>query len=608
MVFINAFVDLGHKIVIQNTIFKMWEGDTQVILTAIINGLILLPFIFLFSPAGFLSDRYSKPKVLRYGALAAIAGTALITLAYFTGQFWLAFVLTLLLSIQSAIYSPAKYGYIRELLGSGELARGNAWVQAVTIVSILTGTFLFSILFEGFYPVDATDTHAIMQAITPIGAVLVGLSVLEWVLASWLPSTPAGNPAARFEGKKYVTGGYLKLNLELLHRFHPIWLSVIGLSLFWAVSQVVLASFPAFAKEVLQETNTILIQGLLAASGIGIVIGSAIAGRMSRHYIELGLVPVGALGVAGALLVLPTLSSVTGFAVLFLVLGLCGGFLIVPLNALIQYRAPEEQAGAILAGNNWLQNIAMLLFLGLTVLFSVVGIQPTGLFYLLAAIAVGGAIFAMLQLPHALARVVANLVFRRRYRIHAVGFENLPEEGCVLLLGNHISWLDCAMVQIASPRPVRFVIERSIYSRWYLKPVLNAFGVIPISTGNSRGALAEINKALKEGEVVCLFPEGAIGRTGQLGEFRSGYERAIEGADEAVIVPFYLRGLWGSRLSRSYSEKLRSNTLKGLKRNVIVAFGEALAPITNAQTLKQKVFELSVSAWQHYTCELVCVP
>lgn len=160
VVFINAFVDLGHKIVIQNTIFKTWDGELQIVLTALINGLILLPFILLFTPSGFLVDRYPKPQVLRHGALAAVAGTALIALSYLNGWFELAFGLTLLLSIQSAIYSPAKYGYIRELVGDGHLVQGNAWVQAITILSILSGTFVFSALFEYFLAASALTAEA----------------------------------------------------------------------------------------------------------------------------------------------------------------------------------------------------------------------------------------------------------------------------------------------------------------------------------------------------------------------------------------------------------------------------------------------------------------
>ena len=148
ILFLNAFVDLGHKIIIQNTVFKTYDGQEQVVLTAVVNALILLPFILLFSPAGFLSDKYPKPRVIRFSALAAVGATLLITLFYYLGWFWGAFAMTLALAIQSAIYSPAKYGYIKELVGVENLASANGAVQATTIIGILLGTFVFSGLFE----------------------------------------------------------------------------------------------------------------------------------------------------------------------------------------------------------------------------------------------------------------------------------------------------------------------------------------------------------------------------------------------------------------------------------------------------------------------------
>ncbi|TCK04079.1 acyl-[ACP]--phospholipid O-acyltransferase [Marinobacterium mangrovicola] len=608
VVFLNAFVDLGHKIVIQNTIFKTWDGDLQVILTAVINGLILLPFILLFSPSGFLSDRFPKPSVMRYGALAAVGGTALIGLSYLAGWFWVAFGLTLLLSIQSAIYSPAKYGYIRELLGDERLAQGNALVQATTIISILGGTFAFSALFEHFYQPDFSSTTEVMHAIAPLGLVLVALSFVEWILAGRLPRREAGEPTKTFSFKTYMTGGYLRGNIGAIRGSRAIWLSIVGLAMFWAISQVVLAAFPAYAKEVLAETNTLVIQGLLAVSGIGILIGSVAAGRASRAHIELGLVPLGAIGIALCLMLMPVSESLFSLAALLLLLGVCGGLFIVPLNALIQYTAHSSKLGTVLAGNNWIQNLAMLGFLALTVVFSLVGFSSRGLFYLLAITAIAGAAYTFYCLPHSLVRIFAGVILKRSYRVSVSGLENLPKRGGVLLLGNHISWIDWAIVQIACPRPVRFVMLRSIYETWYLKPFLKFFGAIPISAGNSQGALASVNECLKNGEVVCLFPEGAISRTGHLGMFRNGYEKAVEDVEEGVIVPFYLRGLWGSRLSRSNSEKLRENTQDGFKRNVIVALGQPLPLETKADALKQKVFELSVNGWEDYTASLEPLP
>lgn len=607
IVFLNAFVDLGHKIIIQNTLFKTTDGQEQIILTAVVNGLILLPFILLFSPAGFISDRFAKPKVIRYSALAAVAATLMITACYYMGWFWGAFALTLALAIQSAIYSPAKYGYIKELVGSENLAAANGSVQATTISGILLGTFAFSILFEQLLPTEGLNSSQIMTLMAPVGWVLVALATIEWILTFRLKTTAEPATGDDFEIANYLRLNYLKKNIAVVCEKDAILLSIFGLATFWAISQVMLAAFPAFAKESLGITNTVVIQGILACAGLGIIIGSLIAGRASRNYIETGLIPIGALGVSITIAVLPGLQTALGMGLAFLIVGIMGGLFIIPLNALIQFYARNEQLGTVLAGNNWIQNVAMLSFLGLTVAFALGGIDSVGLFYMLTAVAVLGTGYTVRRLPHSLARIVATMILQRRYRVKVVGFDNLPQSGPVLLLGNHISWIDWALVQIACPRPVRFVMLRRIYETWYLKPIFKLFGVVPIASGQSKDSLSTINTLLKAGEVVCLFPEGAISRNGQLGKFHSGYERTIEGVEDGVIVPFYLRGLWGSTFSRA-SEGLRDSRAPSLRRDLIVAFGKPLPIDTTADMLKQKVFDLSISAWESYTKALPTLP
>ncbi|MDH5171060.1 MAG: MFS transporter, partial [Gammaproteobacteria bacterium] len=588
--------------------FKSYDGQEQVVLTAIVNGLILLPFILLFSPAGFLADKFAKHRIMRHAAFIAVVATLAITFSYYQGWFWAAFGLTFALAVQSAIYSPAKYGYIKELVGGTNLAAANGIVQAVTIAGILLGTFVFSILFEALLPEGGTgSTGETMAFIAPIGWVLVALSTLEWFSTVFLPDRQQGSTSETFRLAPYFMLRYLRRNLVVLNKNSTIWLSVIGLATFWAISQVMLAAFPAFAKHALDITNTVVIQGILACSGAGIVIGSLIAGKVSRNYIETGLIPVGAVGIAIGIAVLPGLDSVYSMGLAFLLVGVMGGMFIVPLNALIQFQAPGEQLGTVLAGNNWIQNVAMLGALGCTVVFSLVGIDSVGLFYILTAVAVTGTGYTVGKLPHSMVRILVTGILKRRYRVEVIGFDNIPQAGPTLLLGNHISWIDWALVQIACPRPIRFVMLKRIYDTWYLKPFFRAFGVVPIAAGQSRDSLQTINGLLLSGECVCLFPEGAISRNGHLGKFHTGYERTLEGVDAGVIVPFYLHGLWGSSLSRA-EEGLRSARAPDLKRDLIVAFGPPLSLDTSAKQLKQKVFELSITAWQAYSEQLEPVP
>jgi acyl-[acyl-carrier-protein]-phospholipid O-acyltransferase/long-chain-fatty-acid--[acyl-carrier-protein] ligase len=194
--FINAFVDLGHKIIIQNTLFKAYDGAEQIILTAIVNGLVLLPFVLLFSPAGFISDRFKKPLVMRWSARLAVLVTLVITLSYYQGWFYLAFSMTFILSIQSALYSPAKYGYIRDLLGSDQLSQGNGWIQSTSMIAILVGIMSFSFLFETILASNSaliSSPATIIKTIAPLGWLLIAGSVIEALLAEKMPDTNAGN-------------------------------------------------------------------------------------------------------------------------------------------------------------------------------------------------------------------------------------------------------------------------------------------------------------------------------------------------------------------------------------------------------------------------------
>lgn len=604
-VFLNSFVDLGHKITIQNTIFKVYDGQTQIILTAIVNSLILLPYILLLSPAGFVADRYPKSHVMQKAAWAAVFLTLAITFCYYQGLFWPAFGLTFLLAVQSAFYSPAKYGYIKPLFGKEALAQGNALVQAATIVAILAGTLVYSIFFESFYSDEAKTTSDVLKLIAPLGWILVANALLELVFMYRLPRLEEGDPQKQFSLSGYFTGSLVKENLSFVIRKPVIRLSIIGLATFWSVGQVMLAAFPAYAKENFAVTNTMVIQGILACTGIGIVLGSAIAGRASRNHIEVGLIPVGALGIALGLWYLPEVTSITAQAFIFLSVGLMGGLFIVPLNAVIQFYASEHEMGRVLAVNNWVQNISMASFLAITVFFALNNFDSRFLLNMIAIVAIIGCFYTVYKLPHSLVRVILTFLMSRRYSIKVQGLKNLPGRGGVLLLGNHISWIDWAVVQIASPRPVRFVMLSSIYNKWYFRWFLQKMGCVPIQQGaGSRGALSKVTEALNNGEVVCIFPEGTISRTGHLAEFRRGYELACtEASDDVVIVPFYLRGLWGSQFSRS-SAKLKRQRATGLQRDLVVALGAPLNKNTSADILKRKVFDLSVTSWEDYVTTL----
>ncbi|MDQ7083982.1 MAG: acyl-[ACP]--phospholipid O-acyltransferase [Sulfurovum sp.] len=605
IIFLNAMTDLGHKIILQNTIFKAYEGSELIILTAMVNGLILLPFIFLFSPAGFISDKYAKTKVVEYASLAAIGITTVILLSYLMGWFWMAFAMTFVLAAQSAIYSPAKYGLIKEMVGNEKLTTANALVQSVTIVSILAGAVVYSLFFESLLQDRSIDPSEILTYIAPVGYILILASIVEYLLARRLVKhfRPIKvDESMTFKIKEYQNLHYLKANLRVLKEHEVVWLSIIGLSILWGVSQVLLAIFGEHLKSTLGINNTVVAQGLLALSGLGMIVGALLVGRMSKNYIETGVIPLGALGVTVVLFVMPTLTELWSLGTALFVFGFSAGLFIVPLNALIQFSTPSAILGKILAGNNFIQNVTMFIFLVLTACFGYFEISSHHLFYVIASIAFIGMGYTFIKLPQSLIRYIVRMIIGFKYRLTVHGLKNIPSDKGILFLGNHISFLDWAMLQMAYPKRIRFVMERSYYEKWYLKPIFQFFGAIPISSRSSKTALALVTEALNNGDTVALFPEGHLSRNGHLGVFQRGFEIATKDVENAVIIPFYLRGLWEDDFSHASGKMKRK---KG--KDISVSFGKALDIHSKANFVKKAVFELSIQSWQSYASMLPCI-
>ena len=599
--FLNACVDLAHKITIQNTLMKSYDGNELIILTAIVNSMILIPFVLLFSPAGFISDKFDKTRVIRIAALFSVGISVAVLASYMAGLFWVAFILTLILAAQSAIYSPAKYGLIKSIVGVEKLGQANGIVQALTVVAILSGSFIFSFAFEKLYG-SAGSPQEIVANIWMIGLFLVLFSAGECFFAWHLPEYGVDEEASKtsFDFKKYITLNYLFDNIKTVRFDRNIWLSIIGLSLFWGVSQVVVAAFPAHYKAAFGDDNTIIVQGILALSGVGMIVGSWIAGSLSKHHIEHGIVPIGALGICISLFIFATHFNAVIMGCCSFLFGVCGGFLLVPLNATIQYLAPEKQMGKIIAGNNFIQNIFMIAFLvASVVLVEITKTSTTGLFLTIASICLMSGIYAIFQVPHLFTRILLLPILKTNYRFNVDGLQNLPQRGGVLLLGNHISWIDWLVLQAASPRAIKFVMYRGIYNKKYLTWLFKFFNVIPIGKGASKDSFTEIRTRLENGEVVALFPEGHISYNGQINEFQKGYELAIQDMENICIVPFYLRGLWGSSFSRAESY-YKTLTKKHNKRDIIVAFGRPINRFADHIEMKQKVVELSFSSWEHF--------
>lgn len=579
--FLNAFTDLGHKIIIQNTVFKIYDDQTQIIYTAILNALILLPFIALFTPAGYVSHRFSKVKVMRYGAFSAILITLLITLCYYQGWFWISFGLTLLLAVQAAIYSPAKYGYIKELAGEKGLSALNAIVQSFTTVAILSGIILYTIFFENSLHAPYNNEADILRQIAPLGWLLVLGSVIEFLLTTRLIETGTST-CAKFEIHNYVSGRYFGKNWRLIRRKREIFEAILFLSLFWSISQVILAVFGAYAKSTLGIHNTIIVQGLMALAAIGIILGSMIATRLSRHYLHKGLIVTGALLLTLTLLILPNTYSLGMIGVTFFCFGIGGAMMIVALNSLIQTSTSRVHLPFVLAGNNWIQNIFMTLGLGMTTLFAFFGLDVIIMFYAMIGVSILISVGTLIRYKDYFIWLILERILAIRYNIIPMQTHNIPTTGAVLMLGNHVSWIDWILVQVGVERRIRYLMERSIYEKPLIRPLMEIGEVIPISASGAKEAFKHARSRLANHEIIGIFPEGGISYDGNIGKIYPGY-RAIATDQEGVIVPFYIDGIYGSIFSRSTHRNAPRKSW--FRRNVRIIYGEPISMQSDPETV-----------------------
>lgn len=594
--FLNAFNDIGLKTILYDAVQKaLPPGPQLVFFQSLLQMLVLIPFVAFFTPAGFFSDKWAKDKVIRISTFMAVPLAVGLLLAFHAGQWNLACGLLLALATQAALYSPSKYGFVKEMVGTRNLASANAAIQGLTIVAILLASFLYSVAFEHFYVPGTRDLGQILFQNRWVSWAILGGFVLEWLLALKVPRIGKTDASLTFSWGGYLSGKYLRSNLGDAWNNLTIRQSIIGLSVFFAVNQVLIANLGSYMKETSGQENTVVISAILAAAAIGMGLGAVYAARMSKNFIETGLIPAGAAGISVLLFTLPHVTTPVLLGGLFFGFGFFGGMFLIPLNALIQFNTRENTAGHIVAANNFWQNVLMIVFLAVPVALAHIGVPQRLVFMGLAALTAIGSIWAVQLLPQSLIRTLIRGVFASRYRLQVLGLDNLPAEGGVLFLGNHVSFLDWAFLQMACPRPIRFVMHRSYYEKWYLKWLLDRLGIIPISSGGAASALGAVKDALANGDCVALFPEGHISRNGHLASFRSGFEKSLAGTG-AVVVPFYLQGLWGSVYS--FAAGAYRQSVRGLaSRHITVAFGETLPDTADAALVKREVQELSIDAW-----------
>ncbi len=610
----NILVDICHKVLLQNIAFKVFDGSTQVVWISIINALIIIPFLLLFTFSGYLSDKYNKRDILVIGGVSSFCLSVLMIIAYHTGNFYFAMLILVLLAVQSAIYSPAKFGIILDIYGKDNLSKGNSSLQALSMIAILFSIASTSYIFENYYIVNSLENlktkEELLEAIIPLSYYILPIAFLEMIVSVLFfrkfQFSFNKNRKLQLDKKAFFKGKLLVKNIKLLFLNKVIFLCVIGLSIFWAISQGLLAVFPSFAKQYLQITNVFVINAVLAASGIGIAIGSYIYSKISKHYIEIGTIPFASIGMAITIFLATLIESTTLLFFCFLFFGIFGGLFVVPLNSLIQFNADRKKLGTILAGNNWFHSIGMFLMLCLTTIVSFYHLSSFNTIYIIFCITIIGTSYTIYKLPQSLILLFLKFVVGLKYKFKVNGIKNLPSTGGVLLLGNHVSWLDWAVIFMSSPRQIRFVMHKPIYDKWYLTWVLKLFKAIPISNGFSKSTLQNIAKILDNGEVVVLFPEGGITRNGHLGDFKKGFEKILDlSSSDVKVVCFYIQGLWESMFSRA-----NKKFIKNRKTNLVTVSFSKMIKKQNATlvSVKKEIISLSTKSWIEHIKELETIP
>lgn len=572
-----------------------WGVDLTMNLAA---GLFILPFLLFSATAGALADARCKTGLIRTLKLLEIGLMLLAGLAFYFEYYLALLALLFLMGAQSAFFGPVKYAILPQLLTERQLLSGNAWVEMGTFVAILLGTIVAGMLV-GF-------EHAPLW----IAAIVVLFAVLGYASSCVIPRV---GQVAGAEPFRFAPWQQTKAVLSISYQNRTLYLSIMAISWFWFLGAGYLTQFPNFAKTILAGDSSV-VTALLVAFSVGVGAGSMLCERLSGDRVELGIVPIGALGLsvfgtslyfnspehlAGQLYSLSAfLAAGWGWKVLIdlLCLGIAGGLFIVPLYALLQERAQAQQRARVIAANNIFNALFMVASALAGILFlSVFELAITDYFLVLAIMNTVVALYVFSQVPEFVLRFVIYLLSHTMYRVKSRDFEHIPTEGAAVLVANHVSYVDALLIGGAVRRPVRFVMEKAIYDIPVANWLFKAARTIPICSKQKdeavyEAAFAAIASELAQGNLVCIFPEGRLTKTGDIDSFRPGIERILQESPVPVI-PMALQGLWGSFFSHHGKGAFK---FKGrFWSKVCISASPAIAPqAATAATLEAQVRQL----------------
>ena len=517
-----------------------------------------LPFIVLASPAGYLADRFSKAWVIRICKTAEIVIMGLGFAALLSGNISFLVLIVFLTGALAALFSPAKSGCIPELVDEPLLSKANGLLGLVTVAPAALGFLLGNALA---WSLGISKSQPITFAsLTPSMIVVMGIAIVGWLLSFGLTAIVPADPSRPFPWNPFKETAAA---INRLRADTPLLRTAIGISFFWILASLAQLNVDQLgAKDLELSQLQIGFMGMMLVLGVGL--GSVLAGLWSGGHVELGIVPLGAIGMAFWSIMLCLAGwyghfsrepddALLGICGSLFFLGLNAGLFDVPLESYLQHQAEPQHLGQVVAATNFLAFSGILVMSGLYFLMiDVWKISPSVVFLLAGIGTVPVAVYIILLLPSATVRFVFWLVVKLLYKVRPHGIENIPRTGGALLTPNHISFVDGILLLITIPRPVRFIIYADFVNNPKLNWLARIFNVIPIKAeGGPKSlihSLRTATEALKNGELVCIFPEGALTRTGHTHPFQPGMLRILKGTN-CPIIPVFLHGLWGSVFS-----------------------------------------------------------
>ncbi|MDE2511255.1 MAG: MFS transporter, partial [Elusimicrobia bacterium] len=557
-------------------------------LIALAGGLFVLPFLLFSTLAGDAADRWSKSRLLVIFKAAELGLLLLAAPALALGSIPALLALMFLMGTHSAFFGPIKFAILPELVSDEDLSSANGLVQMTTFGGIILGTAAAAQL------VVACRHRPALAALTLAAVGLAGL-----LAAFAVPETAAVRPNVAL---KPDVVSRTAANLRDLARLPAVNLAIYASAFFWFVGALFQMNLIVYGTR-LMGVNEAMCGRFQVVIALGIGLGSYVAGKLSRGKVELGLVPLGALG-------LVAFSADLGFAygsmhrviADLLLIGLSGGFFAVPLQAFIQQRSPAGQRGRVISTGNFLSFTGILIAsAALWALDAKFRLNPAQVFLVAAAMSAVVAFELLRRLPDFFLRLLLLPLANGLYSIRVVGGENVPLEGPVLLVSNHVSFIDAILITMANQRLVRFLMLRQYYEIPVANWVFRAMGCIPVSSGDGPKALVQSFHKAKEymlsGEAVCIFAEGGISRHGQMQRFKKGFERMVDGVD-VPIVPVHLDSVWGSLFSFSEGRVLFKRPRR-IPYRVTVSFGAPMKPTSTAFEVRQSILELGAEAFRH---------